>query len=156
MALNLHAKLKSFKEFKDVFDKFCVEGHHLMKIRSSRKKGLDGEKLERFCHMDIEYACVHSGKDKPSTSTGKQPVQKHNALGCKAHLSLVFCSTLCINESYLKVTKFVMDHNQAVCDDLFVCYPKQCRLDPGQLAYVQDLLKVDVQPSLKVDVQSSC
>ena len=130
MALNLLAKFKSFKEFKDAFNKLYAVGHHPMKIRSSYKKRLEGDKFERFCYMDIEYACVHSGRDKPSTSTGKRPVQTHNVLGCKAHLRLVFCSAPCIDKSYLEVTKFVMDHNHALSSDLFVCQPKQRRFEP--------------------------
>ena len=82
-----------------------------MKIKCSNKRGLNGEKLERFCYMNIEYACIHCGKNKPSTSTGKRPELIHNALGYKTHLNLGFCSTQCIDKSYLEVSKFVMDHN---------------------------------------------
>ena len=30
---------------------------------------------------------------------------------------------------------------------IYLCYPKQRRLKPDQLAYIEDLLKVDVQQS---------
>jgi len=105
--------------------------------------------------MDIEYTCVHYGKNQPSTSSGKRPVQVHNALDCKMHLRLVFMSAHRIDDCFLMVTRFVDAHNHAVSSDLFACYPKQRRLNENQISFVTALLQVDVQPAqVKLLLQS--
>jgi hypothetical protein len=116
-------------------------------LKCNQVVALLGEKRDRFSFKDVQYSCVHFGKDHESTSTGKRPVQIHNALDCKMCLRLVLVDVHDIDECYLEVRKLEVNHNHPVSKELFACYPKNRRLESDQLDFATSLLKVDVQPS---------
>lgn len=90
---------------------------------------------------------MHYGSDKPSTSTGKRPIQVHSAIGCQMHVKLVLQNTINVDECYLEVTQLSEVHNHEVSAELYKWYPKQWRLDGEKSYFVQELIKGDVKPS---------
>lgn len=132
---------KCFNDFEEKFKAFQQETGSVYRVKSSTSVEFENKRRKKplpacLKYSNVVFVCVHYGVPKKS-GVGVRMKQRYLPCGCESSISLT------ARNDCLVINNKMLSHNHEVNQELQQFYGQRRRLTTGQLAEVEDVIRMN-------------